>query len=42
MKRFVRAAALPVGPSLDPWRRHVDGADQTFLYKRRAKSLARK
>jgi len=40
--RVVRAAALPVGPSLDQWRSVSGGADRPLLYKRRANSLARK
>jgi hypothetical protein len=40
--RVVRAAALPVGPSLDQRRSVSGGADRPLLYKRRANSLARK
>jgi hypothetical protein len=42
LRRVVRAAALPVGPSLDQWRSVSGGADHPLLYKRRANSLARK
>jgi hypothetical protein len=38
--RVVRAAALPVGPSLDRWRSVSGGADRPLHYKRRANSLA--
>jgi hypothetical protein len=40
--RFLRAAALPVGPSLDQRRDLFGRTDRPSLYKRRAKSLARK
>jgi hypothetical protein len=40
--RVVRAAALPVGPSLDQRRSVSGGADRPLLYKGRANSLARK
>jgi hypothetical protein len=36
--RVVRAAALPVGPSLDQRRSVSGGADRPLLYKWRAKS----